>query len=255
MIRQQLLTPNRDRAGFRWRGTEVSRVEGFSDAVFAFAVTLLVVSLEVPKTFTELLTTMRSFIPFGVSFLMLMQIWHWHYEYFGRYGLRDRPTTWLNAALLFVVLFYVYPMKFLFTILSDQLLGIDPSAVAPAGGQAPILAESQTTLLMLVYGAGYIAVHGVFAVLYIHAYRRGTPLGLSELELLDTRAGVERFALLAMVGVLSLAVAFSPLPSASAWAGWVYLLIGPVRWWYGARIAARRRAGASPTGRATPSSS
>ena len=27
----------------RWRGREISRVEGFSDAVFAFAVTLLVV--------------------------------------------------------------------------------------------------------------------------------------------------------------------------------------------------------------------
>ena len=31
--------------GFRWRSHEISRIEGLSDAVFGFAVTLLVVSL------------------------------------------------------------------------------------------------------------------------------------------------------------------------------------------------------------------
>ena len=46
------LPPRRGaRQHFRWRGNEVSRVEGFTDAVFAFAVTLLVVALEVPQTF------------------------------------------------------------------------------------------------------------------------------------------------------------------------------------------------------------
>jgi hypothetical protein len=35
--------------GFRLRGGEISRVESFSDAVFGFALTLLVVSLDVPK--------------------------------------------------------------------------------------------------------------------------------------------------------------------------------------------------------------
>jgi hypothetical protein len=40
---------------FRWRGYEVSRIEGLSDGVFAIAVTLLIVWLEVPKTFAELM--------------------------------------------------------------------------------------------------------------------------------------------------------------------------------------------------------
>jgi hypothetical protein len=57
--------------GFRWRSHEITRVEGFSDAVFGFAVTLLIVSLEVPRTSGELLATMRGFGAFVVTFLML----------------------------------------------------------------------------------------------------------------------------------------------------------------------------------------
>ncbi|HYO47944.1 MAG TPA: TMEM175 family protein [Gemmatimonadota bacterium] len=59
---------------FRWRGGEVSRIEGFSDAVFAFAVTLLVVALEVPESFDDLLRTIRGFPTFGVCFALLLLI-------------------------------------------------------------------------------------------------------------------------------------------------------------------------------------
>ena len=60
---------------FRIRGKEISRVEGLSDAVFGFAITLLVVSLEVPKTSGEVLHAMRGFFAFAITFSLLFLVW------------------------------------------------------------------------------------------------------------------------------------------------------------------------------------
>src|SRR6476660_3922918 len=106
MIREKLIDKRvGDSTKFRWRSHEISRIEGLSDAVFAFAVTLLVVSLEVPKTFNELAATMRGFGSFAISFTLLFLIWFNQYKFFRRYGLQDNLTISLNAALLFMVLF------------------------------------------------------------------------------------------------------------------------------------------------------
>jgi uncharacterized membrane protein len=99
-----------------WRGRDISRLEGFSDAVFAFALTLLVVSLEVPKSFDELMATMNGFFAFACCFAIVIWIWHEHNVFFRRFGLQDHFTVFLNSVLLFVVLFYVYPLKFLFSL-------------------------------------------------------------------------------------------------------------------------------------------
>jgi uncharacterized membrane protein len=90
VIREKLLQHDIGRDGkFRWRGHEISRVEGLSDAVFAFAITLLVVSLEVPKTFNELAPTMRGFGAFAICFVLLFLVWFNQYKFFRRYGLQD----------------------------------------------------------------------------------------------------------------------------------------------------------------------
>src|SRR5258705_13479890 len=116
MIREKLMEHHIGRPGdFRWRGHEISRIEGLSDAVFAFAITLLVVSLEVPKTFAELAETMHGFGAFLISFVLLFFVWFSQYKFFRRYGLRGTLTLVLNSALLFVGLFSVYPLRFFFT--------------------------------------------------------------------------------------------------------------------------------------------
>ena len=191
--------------GFRWRSHEITRIEGFSDAVFGFAVTLLIVSLEVPRTSTELLTTMRGFGAFVITFLMLAGMWYMQHTFFRRYGLEDRVTVVLNLVLLFTVLFFVYPLKFLFTSLMINLRG--RAMVQTAHGLEPIILPEHRGLIFLIFGAGFTAVFTVFVLLYEHAYKQREKLGLNEFELYETRYTMRRLKLAIGVGVTYFAIA------------------------------------------------
>jgi uncharacterized membrane protein len=199
---------------FRWRAGEITRLEAFCDVVFGFAITLLVVSLEVPHTYAELMADMRGFLPFAACFAQLAMIWRTHYRFSRRYGLEDPYTVFLNVVLLFLVLFYVYPLKFVFTMLFAEIMGTD------AGN----LGWHEASVLMRIYAIGFASVFLLFVLMYGHAYRLRRKLELNPVEVLETRSAMQENAVLALVGVASLLVAFN----SPGWAGWVYLAIGPL---------------------------
>jgi uncharacterized membrane protein len=204
---------------------EVSRIEGFSDAVFAFAITLLVVSLEVPKTYHELMAVIRGFPAFAIGFALIFQVWWRHYKFFRTYELEDAYVISLTGVLLFVVLFYTYPLKFVWSMVFSQLEG---RAVT-----GEMITLSQVPTLFVIYGAGVVAVFGILALLYGHAYRERQALELSAIEVLDARAQIYSNIGVASVGALSIIVALvcgRVAPNLVGIAGYLYCTIGLVEW-------------------------
>jgi uncharacterized membrane protein len=212
MFRKQLAGRSKEHKDrIIWRSHEVTRIEAFSDAVFAFAVTLLIVSLEVPKSLTEMLESMNSFLPFAVCFAMLFQVWLVQNIFFRRYGLNDTGTLILNAMLLFTVLFFVYPLKFLFSAL--MLHGYTYT-------------EADVPKLYYIYGGGFATIYFLFTLMYWNALRHRQELGLTDSEAFETKTNIYRNLVMALIGLLSIGLAWMG-GNYTAWAGICYMLIGP----------------------------
>ena len=212
---------------FRWRGTSISRIEAFCDAVFAIATALLVVSADMPETFDQLRDVMVRFLGFAFSFALLMLIWYFHYQFFRRFGLQDRLTIVLNAALMFVVLFYVYPLKFLSNALAAVYAGVPMGVTLADGSVVAPMQGSDWPELMIIYSSGYLAIFLIFTLLYLHAYRKRGALGLSLLEGQMTRLHVETNLLQVLFGVASIAIAaFLPI-NYVPFSGIIYMFVGP----------------------------
>ncbi len=225
--------------GFRTRGREVTRLESFADAIFAFALTLLIVSLEVPKSFGDLVNTMRGFPAFAVCFVMLASIWNTHYKFSRRFSLDDATTRSLTCVLLFIVLFYVYPLKFLFTLsINDMIFG--RSAVAAQ------IKEGEVSTLFSIYSFGFAGIYFAFSLLYFHAWRLRHTLELSQLEKFETRYIIFRVLAVAIVGLVAAGVTL--MTGSASWGGLIYLLLIPIL--RGSRIVHRRRQAALLTAQA-----
>lgn len=224
----QHLIPGEQR--FRWRGGDITRLEAFTDAVFAFAVTLLVVSLEVPKTFSELLLAMKGFVAFAICFTVLVQVWYEHYVFSRRYGLQTAYTVFLNSVLIFVVLFFVYPLKFLFGLLVATLSG----GFLATHPMEETIQIAQVPALMVIYSMGFSAVAAVFALLYHYAYKLRKELELNEYEALCTRHDMlNQLAMLALGCIVAITAILLPV-RISGLSGYLYTFVGIYYWIAGA---------------------
>ncbi len=207
---------------------DTTRVEAFSDAVFGFSATLLVVSLEIPTDFDELVANLYGFIPFSVTFAALVLIWSIHRGFFARFRFADNWIIAFNAALLFVVLFYVYPLKFMAHSLVEAL------DLVPASHDRARLANIDSLgTLFLLYSAGFGALFLFVALMYRHVARLAERLKLTPRQAHDARWIGRQYFIFVGVAATSIVLTLTGVGLTIGLPGWIYAALGPLCYTHG----------------------
>lgn len=197
----------------RVRRHQPTRLEGFVDASFAFAVTLVVISIgHVPSSVEEMLTALRGLPTFAVSFLLIARIWHAHREWSRWYDLEDSTGLRLSLLLVFIILIYVYPLRMLF---AQMFLGMSDGWLSD-GSVKPLTSTDELRAAYIVFGLGFAALSTVLVLLFRHALVHADTIGLSTAERAYTRMKMSIWSVQFALSALSIALAVW-MPMFSVW--------------------------------------
>lgn len=228
--------------GFRFRGMEPGRLENFSDAVFALAITLLLISTSPPTNFQQIKNFVWEIIPFTICIALIILIWFEHFTFYFRYGLRGGRVIVFNTIFLVIVLFYVYPLKFLTKLILipiaylfdiESLKGQVTSMIHPA----------EVGDLMIIYGLGATCVFFTLMLMYRYAFSQAEILELNILEKFDTRTSIRTNLLMGLIPLISviMAILFRNSWYAGMISGFTYFLYTPVMLLHGKKVERDRK--------------
>jgi len=212
------------RGGFRERGVDMTRLETFCDAAFAFAVTLLVIAGDgIPRSYEELLRALKGIPAFAMSFAAIASFWWAHRTWSRRFGLEDPVTTLISLVMVGVMLVYVYPLKMVFSAFASWASGgfFPTDFVLPAGREG----AGDMVGLFAVYGLGFAAQAGMLALLHLRGLRAGAALRLDASERLLTRQAIAVNLLLGGTGLASALFALVMPVRVGVWAGFFYMTL------------------------------
>ncbi len=205
--------------GVRQRGVDMTRLETFCDAAFAFAVTMLVIGESIPRSYPELVTALKGVPAFAASFAAIASFWWSHRTWSRRYGLEDGVTTVISLAMVFVMLVYVYPLKMVFTAFAYWASG----GFLPA--DLDMTAHFDMPGVFVIYGVGFTALTGMLALLYLRVLKAGDELRLDEVERVRTRQEVAHNLVLGGTGVASALWALVMPGDVAIYAGFWYMTL------------------------------
>jgi len=207
--------------GFRLRGLEMTRLETFIDAAFAFAISMLViVAQQIPDDIASLLAAFRNVPTFICSIAVLGIFWRGHWLWSRRYGLEDGVSILISWAMIVTILIFIYPLKAIFGamwyLLSNGQVGHRFSLHTT---------EEQARWIFAIYALGLIAISAEIFLLNLRAWQLRQPLRLNAREELMTRGELTGWSIPVIFGMLSLLFSFALPIEQIAWCGWIYFLM------------------------------
>src|SRR5256886_5587237 len=204
--------------GFRLRGMEMTRLETFIDAAFAFAISMLVIAAQqIPDIIQTLLAAFKNVPNFVCSIAVLGIFWRCHWLWSRRYGLEDGASILISWAMIVTILIFIYPLKAIFGSMWYLLSG------GQVGQRLSLhTTESQARTIFAIYALGLIAISAEILLLNFRAWQLREPLRLNERETLVTRGELSGWSIPVGVGIVSLVFALTLPAEQIQWSGWVY---------------------------------
>ena len=199
------------------RGQQPTRLETFVDAAFAFALTMLVISVDqVPETFDQLLEALKRVPGFAASFAILLMFWHGHYRWSRRYGIEDTGSVVLSLMLVFLVLVFLYPLRLMMSGALQSMSG----GYLP--GEIEITRIAHLQFLFVLYGVAFMLMSGVLLLLYARVRRMPLEPALSAEDRAVAGVEVQAWSILAAMGATSALLALVLPPKQIGFAVWLY---------------------------------
>jgi len=223
--------------GFLDRGANVTRLEAFVDAAFAFAVTLLVISLDaIPSSIPAMVDALKGVPAFAASFAQIMMFWWAHATWSRRFGLDDAGSQRLSLVLVFLVLVYVYPLK----IFYGSFFAWTSRGWLPSTTSIDTVYDLQA--MFVVYGIAFGTMSLCLAALYRQALRSPVVPALETAEVASARGEIVRWCYSSVVAAISIVFALllpeQPPPWLTGMPGMTYVLLagtGRVTAWFARR--------------------
>ncbi len=199
---------------------EMTRLETFADAAFAFSITLLVISIDsIPSSYQELLEALKRAPAFLLSFIQIMIFWAGHRRWSRWYGLEDVASTVITLALVFLVMVFVYPLKIIFSgLLAWATDGWLPLEFA-------LSSVEELTGVFVIYGVAFASLAGTIVLLYWRSLACREALELNALEVLRTKEEIAGWTVVALTGLASALFAFLAPVEIGVYSGFLYFVL------------------------------